>query len=300
LGNCVPSFEKCLLYGRGLNVGNAIFVALNGGRGGNDQCGNELEHGPYFISINPENLPLLREIQTTLVEAFSRTRALENVGGFAFLRHPSDPLVWLNQSVPVGPCEASDVRDLLRRYEETDRSPWFEFFPSLSPEVPLLLEKAGLHLLHRMPVMALQKQEYRPILLRSAVLSPVGSLVLKGLKVAAEAFNSPAPHSDEGLAESILKGKVLAAVSMDGNRVVAFGQAIGNYRIRELAGIATLPSHRRMGHAESVIACLLCQFFDQGGEIAWLTPGDRGAESLYHKCGFREVGTQVAYGLLQA
>jgi predicted GNAT family acetyltransferase len=51
--------------------------------------------------------------------------------------------------------------------------------------------------------------------------------------------------------------------------------------------------YRRRGYAGVVIRALLDRFFTAGGEIAWLTPGDAGAERLYTNLGFVPTATQL-------
>lgn len=240
---------------------------------------------------------LLRAIRDSLIEGLSPGREVERIGGFVYLKHPSDDLVWLNQSVPVATVSTEDLITLLGRYRETNREPFFEFFPVLSPEAPQLLEEAGLTKKHEMPIMVLARDAWRPIDV-TAIARPCGTADLGGcLSAAAEAFGSDSMGSIEDLGAGIENGRVLAAVAFKDSEVVASGQAVGTARIREIAGIGTRPDWRRRGYAEGVIHSLLAQHFGQGGELAWLTPGDDGAEALYVRCGFRTVGMQAVYGV---
>lgn len=240
---------------------------------------------------------LLRAIQQSLVEGLWDARQSERVGGFAYLRHPSDPLLWLNQSVPVGLCTAADVVALVRRYRETDRSPWIEYFADVNPELGTLLEEGGLALQHRMPIMALPPELWREAAFADRARVPRKEDLEPGLRAAGEAFGGPMPSGVDELAASLGSGRVLAAVGYEGEEIVAMGQAIGGPAVREVCGIATRPAWRRRGYGKAVVDCLLEQFFTAGGELAWLTAGDDGAKAVYEKSGFEEIGTQLTYGL---
>lgn len=245
-----------------------------------------------------DKIALLADLRDTLIETASKSREVERIGGFAYLRNPADTLIWTNSSIPVEECTVEDARALVRRYAETGRTPFLEFSIDLSPAVPPVLEKAGLVCLMRAPVMLLDQAAYRPVAYRDRARIPNPKELEEGIAVSAAAFGFPPPQADrtERAIEAIGAGRMLAAVGVDGERVVAAGQAVGNRRVREVVGIGTLPEFRRRGYAAAVIGCLLDQFLDSGGEFAWLTPADDGAESLYTKLGFEPSATQVFYG----
>jgi len=241
------------------------------------------------------HLPLLQTIQDTLVETLSAARDAERIGGFVYLHSPGDSLKWLNQSIPVAPCAPADVRRLIQRYQETQREPWLEFFLDLSPDVPPMLEAEGLVRIQDMPIMVLPRDEWLPARYDHQARIASQPELQPGLEALAEAFGNPVDSG--GVWESICSGRALAAVGFSEHQVVAMGQAVGNAEIREVAGIGTRPSFRRRGYASAVIHCLLDQFFSAGGDVAWLTPGDDGAESVYQRCGFRTGARQVCYGI---
>lgn len=105
------------------------------------------------------------------------------------------------------------------------------------------------------------------------------------------------PGDVESKAKSIEAGRLLSAVGFDGDQIVATGSAIGTRQVREIAGIGTRPAWRRQGYVTAVVDCLLDRHFTLGGELAWLTPGDAEAQSVYAKIGFRTIGVQATYGL---
>ena len=240
---------------------------------------------------------LLQEIQDSLVEGLTPMREPERFGGFLLLRDPSDRIPYLNQSIPVGECTVEDARELIIRYAELGLKPWFEFFPRIAPGVGEILESLGISRLYEMPIMVMHRSDWHPSpFSHKARLSEREDLAA-GLEATAEAFGSPVNGNVESKALSIESGRLLSAVGFEGSQIVASGSAIGTERVREVAGIGTRPAWRRMGYGTAVVECLLERHFTSGGEIAWLTPGDDGAQSTYAKIGFQSIGVQATYGL---
>lgn len=240
---------------------------------------------------------LLQAIQASLVEALSPSRTPERIGGFLYLRHPSNTLKWLNQSVAVAACDRADAKALLERYLATGRTPWLELFPAICPDAIDAIESIGLRRIGEAPIMAMTSAEWRRVDFTGVARSANREDVVVGSRVAAEAFGSFEPLDAEDTWRSVASGRLLFSVALDGDSVVAAGQAVGTSAIREIVGIGTLPDKRRRGFASAVIHCLLNQHFGSGGELAWLTPGDDGPEDLYGKLGFRTIGVQASYGL---
>ncbi len=221
---------------------------------------------------------------------------MQDFGGFRLLQHATDSMVWLNQTIPVGPCDEDDLQKLLVRYQEIGGVPWFEFFPALSPELPDMLSRAGLTSLHEMPVMTLARDQWIDVPFDHKARLANLSDYMEGMRSAAEAFGGEGEIDVESLSKSIESGQSIVAVAYREDQIVGMAQAIGTKEIRELAGIGIRPEWRRKGFAAAMIQCLLAKHFGSGGELAWLTPGDDGAESLYLKCGFVEISKQVCYG----
>jgi hypothetical protein len=242
-------------------------------------------------------LDTLRLLRDSLIEGLGVGRDVVRVGGFVVLFHPSDHLLWMNQSMPVGDVVGGDVVELLRVYSERDRSPWLEFSPELWPEGPAVLEAHGLTCQHTMPVMVMYREEWthrdtsaRPVLKDEVgAMVETASLVFEGVKAS--------PESVSRTQKQVEKGNVLASVVQVGDEIISCGQAIGTSSVREIAGLATLEEHRRRGHCSAVVWELLGRHFGADGSLAWLTPGDETARRLYAGLGFRPIGTQVTYGL---
>ncbi|MBC8064548.1 MAG: GNAT family N-acetyltransferase [Chlorobia bacterium] len=244
-----------------------------------------------------KQIELLAQIRDSLVEGLSPGRIVERVGGFVYLRHASDSMKWLNQTIPVGPVTEANLDSLLVRYRETDRVPFFEFFPDLAPNLPTMLEAHGLTKFNEMPIMTLRRSDWSKKPYEEQAHSATFDDLKPGFEALSEAFGGPLPGGTEELWRAMETGRILAAVGYCGDEIVAMGQAVGTREIRELAGIGTRAAWRRQGFAAAVIESLLDQHFSSGGVLAWLTPGDDGAESVYSGCGFKSVGKQVCYGV---
>nr|WP_239062983.1 GNAT family N-acetyltransferase [Streptomyces sp. SID13031] len=67
--------------------------------------------------------------------------------------------------------------------------------------------------------------------------------------------------------------------------------------VTEIAGVGTLHSHRRLGLGAIATAYATRQAFETGGAtLAWLTPGDDGADRIYRRIGYEPKATAVHLG----
>ena len=67
--------------------------------------------------------------------------------------------------------------------------------------------------------------------------------------------------------------------------------------VTEIVGVGTLHSHRRRGLGALATAYATQQSFETGGAtLAWLTPGDDGADRIYRAIGFAPKATAVHLG----
>ena len=176
-----------------------------------------------------------------------------------------------------------------------------EFFVDLWPDVALALEEKGFRCDKRMPIMVLERSNWQG-LDHDHDVRPVDYSTFSELNVVlAEAFGVEPPEEsdpyDNPSFQRIMSGATLASVILADGKVVGAGFGVGTEQVREIAGIGTLVAYRRRGIAAAVIADLLDRFFGEGGEVAWLTPGDEGAQSVYARLGFEPIAEQVAYEL---
>ena len=244
---------------------------------------------------------LLRRLQDALVESTIPSRTTFNAGGFVIMLTPHDPLIWLNYAVPIGPLTPSSVEEMVSIFRAEKRAPRLEFFVELWPELPASLDANGFTCEKRMPIMVMEPAEWHGFVNMHDV-HELGPLEVDRLNpVLAEAYGMPPPsETDAGdvtMKESLACGRALGAMALIDGKVAGGGYAIGTRAVREVAGIGTREAYRRRGVASAVIANLLDRLFKDGGEVAWLTPGDDSAQFVYARLGFRPIGEQVCYQL---
>ncbi len=214
---------------------------------------------------------------------------------------PSDPLVWLNYAVPIAETSPNGIDEMVEVFRVAERTPRLEFFVDLWPELTTRLEEKGFRCEKRMPIMVLTRDRWHGLNHEHDV-RPVDYSTFSELNVVlAEAFSVEAPEEsdpyDDPSFQRIMAGSTLASVVLADGKVVGAGFGVGTEQVREIAGIGTLVAYRRRGIAAAVIADLLDRFFGEGGDVAWLTPGDEGAQSVYARLGFDPIAEQVVYEL---
>ncbi len=99
---------------------------------------------------------------------------------------------------------------------------------------------------------------------------------------------------DPGLAiiRSKIRRHVLATVvAEDDSGIVGGGSHNPRNGVTELAGIATLPTHRRRGIAAMVAAHLVADAFEGGVELCFLSAETEAVARIYQKVGFVGVAT---------
>ena len=103
----------------------------------------------------------------------------------------------------------------------------------------------------------------------------------------------------DSMTAGLRAGKLLAAgLEVEGELVAGASVQIGG-SVGELAGVWTLPEKQKRGFAFELCQRLLQDYFAAGSELCWLSAAE-GALRLYQKLGFREVGTQLNYGVPEA
>lgn len=104
----------------------------------------------------------------------------------------------------------------------------------------------------------------------------------------------PPPGADliEAARERALAGRVVTGVvdsPTDGILASGIVQRVGD--VAEIAGVATLPSARRLGYASQLTATLARDALLRDVHLVFLSAGDDDAARLYSRVGFRRVGT---------
>jgi ribosomal protein S18 acetylase RimI-like enzyme len=245
---------------------------------------------------------VLLRIQNALIESTKPTREVADAGGFVVLLTPDDPLIWINYAVPTSEATPNDVDEMIAVFQKARRTPRLEFFADLWSDTITSLEQRGFICEKRMPIMVLNRDEWHGLKHNHEIREIDAPKFNEFNKVLSEAFGmenveTTSDPLDDPTYQRIASGATLACFALKDGQVVGGGLGVGTKEIREIAGIGTLKDFRKQGIASAVIAHLLDQFFAQGGEIAWLTPGDDTAQSVYSNLGFRTIAEQVVYEL---
>jgi ribosomal protein S18 acetylase RimI-like enzyme len=183
-----------------------------------------------------------------------------------------------------------------------------------------VLERAGLVLVGREPLMACAPADFKPA---AAAGVAVRALHTHDPDADLAAYLAIRDEDDEGLEqpgqtprdEEIvrLRQSIAAGVgwfalaTLDGEpagtghcqtSANASGEASGNGSadgLGELTAIVTLRALRRRGVAATVTSFLVRQHFAAGGMLAWLSAANDGARSVYARVGFRALGSLLNY-----
>jgi GNAT superfamily N-acetyltransferase len=241
---------------------------------------------------------LLERIQGALVADLERMRDRVDVGPFAaFLDHQTS-FVWMNYAVQVaGDATSEDVETLAEAFEAHGRTPRFEYFEELWPELGGLLDAAGFSTERRIPAMACTADSFRPHDDLRIAVSSVGveDDLDSFARTGDAAFGVPDSELDEARVAStrdgIARGTLQCAIAKVDGEIAGIGCLVGSGEVRELAGIGTLPRFRRQGVASAVSSALIGPHLETGG-LVWLSAGDDAAEAVYSRLGFFRVGTQ--------
>jgi ribosomal protein S18 acetylase RimI-like enzyme len=219
-------------------------------------------------------------------------------GAFAVTVHPENPLPWFNDAVPEAEPTDEDVHSMVAVFRQYSRRPRLEFLRELWPTVPTLLERHGFRLKDTQPALALTRADgYQGTDLpdvRVRLVTPDDAKTIDEIGNMAFAGDGPDPLREAAIRESLGAGRSKAALAFMSDVAVGSGRIVGSPDVREIVSVGTLPQHRRQGVGSAITAFLAKDFFETGGEIAWLTGTDE-AVGLYRRLGFVAVANQVCY-----
>jgi ribosomal protein S18 acetylase RimI-like enzyme len=254
-------------------------------------------------------IDLLRRMEENAIAVAAQRRDVLTVGPFQALLDPHTPMTWVNYAVPIAPLgNAADVDEALaalrRAFDERWRTIRFEFTEELWPDLPAVLERAGLELEARHPVMVVTPAAFQPFCapaVRVRLLTGTeGSEDLAAyLGAGPQCFGGePQTATGEEIArfhEELDSGRLrYGRADLDG-KLAGIACTTPLEEVAELAGVGTLPAVRRRGVAATLCSFLVQDHFDAGGELVWLSAGDAVAQALYERIGFRVTATRLNY-----
>ncbi len=248
----------------------------------------------------------LGRIHDFILQAARLQYAVVVVGPFQALLHLTTDNPWLNYVVPSsyedGTLHFDEHLVALRRlFRSRGRRLRFELIEELCPALPKLLERNGLRLESRHPLMSLASRretlasmEARGVAVRF-ITEDDDLAAYQALKSMAFGWVRPPRQAQaEQLREQMRQGTKFALATID-DVPVGTGGSLPVNRVCEITGVATLPAMRRRGVASTLTSFLVRDHFDKDGDLAWLTAGDDAAAAVYRRIGFHCVGTLVSY-----
>jgi len=216
----------------------------------------------------------------------------------------------LSYAMPVAPMAATrefevSIENLRALFAERGRTLRFEFVEELWPNLAIDLERMGLHLQAREPLMACSANEFRPSRVPDVGVRP---LLAEDADDELDAFLKirdalPADGARRTSATTIARLRETLSQSNDRFALATIaGQPAGTGRcifqaagLGEITAIVTTPAMRRRGVAAAVVSFLLNELFENGGDIAWLNAANEQARSVYARLGFRSIGSLLNY-----
>jgi GNAT superfamily N-acetyltransferase len=238
-----------------------------------------------------------------------RTREVIDVGPFRALLDRTTAMIWVNYAVPIaqpGPDESVNqaLEELGRVFGVRGRRLRFEFNALPWPELPRMLQQAGLEQHDQNPLMVCTPASFTPVaapgvdtrLLASATTDADLRAFQTILRLSFEDHPREVTDADVADLRRRLTGglHLHALATLDG--VPAGAASLSPIdEIAELAGLATHPDMRRRGVAATLSSFLTRQHFDHGGRMAWLSAADQGAQAAYHKVGFQLIDVRLNY-----
>lgn len=259
--------------------------------------------------MESQEAELSRQCDTHARRDAERHREVVDAGPFRALISRDSDLIWLNYAVPLGPLPSveqtqASLEELRQAFAARGRRLRFEFNALAWPDLPAVLERAGLELHAEQPLMVCDPQSLRIVQAPGAsaeLLDDESSdeLLTAFMRIQRLGFDpQPAPVTPADVAslraELASARSLLALVRLDGTPASAAAiSPIGP--VAELAGVATDPDLRRRGGAATVSSFLVREHFRRGGRLAWLSAGDAGAQAAYEQVGFRLIDSRLNY-----
>jgi ribosomal protein S18 acetylase RimI-like enzyme len=211
-----------------------------------------------------------------------------------------------------GPYDAAAVADLLARMRELGVPEQIEWVHDVTPSLLDAVRAEGSLEVEELPLMVLTEPAAAPAIpagVRVRMLSADDEDLLQSVSgVARLAFGPPAevpagaadrdaagaPPSEE--ARGMLRdGRSRIAVAEHPELgVVAAGRHIPQDDVTEVVGVSTLPALQGSGLGAAVTSALLDDAAGLGVGTVFLTAASEPVARLYHRLGFRRVGTGYA------
>jgi ribosomal protein S18 acetylase RimI-like enzyme len=191
----------------------------------------------------------------------------------------------------------------------------FEWVDDTTPALLPLIREAGLDVLEA-PLMVLDRTAFRavdaPPSIDVRILEPDDEAMAAATAVATVGFGAEGtaagpqgirerdaalPQGDLSFRRDRLRRRLtVTAVAENAAGPVAVGSHNPVGDVTELVGVATLPAVRRQGLGGAVTGALVADALAGGADVVFLSAGSEAIARVYHRLGFRRIGTACIAG----
>ncbi|WP_433164629.1 GNAT family N-acetyltransferase [Kribbella sp. CA-247076] len=235
----------------------------------------------------------------------SRSRRPVVAGPLAGMLHERDDAWYMSTMVaaePGRPFDPDAVPGALVAVRKAfaDRGRWLsaELIDEANPGLAEALEAQGMTIVSRPPLLVVEPDGLRVPELPAGVTAhfvTTDEEQAEANAVSADAFEIEGGANFARHADPVDGGCVL--VRVDSVPAASASWTAVADAVTEVAGVGTIRTHRRRGLGSIATAYATQQAFElAGATLAWLTPGDDGADRIYRGLGYAPRATAVHLG----
>jgi len=215
----------------------------------------------------------------------------------------------------LGATEFADLEAVRARQRELGAPEAFEWVHETTPALLPLVREAGLDVLEA-PLMVLERAAFRapdaPPSITVRILDPDDDALAASVAVANVGFGAEGTAAGpEGVRErdaALPQGELsfrrerlrrrftVTAVAENASGPVAVGSHNPVGDVTEVVGVATLPAVRRQGLGGAITGALVNDALAGGADVVFLSAGSEDIARVYHRLGFRRIGTACIAG----
>ncbi|MDX2972444.1 GNAT family N-acetyltransferase [Kribbella solani] len=241
-------------------------------------------------------------IATAQLTGAARSKRQIVAGPLVGLLHESD--AWYLSGVlaaePGQPFEAGDVEWALNTIRQAFAAEgrWVsaELVDEANPGLAQALEANGMTIVSQLPLLVVEPAELVVPESSGVTVKVVASAADQKVANAVSAAAYEMDDADFTFKPDPVDGGAVLVYADDVPVATAAWTAIAD-GVTEVAGVGTIHSHRRRGYGALATAYATQQAFTlAGATLAWLTPGDDGADRVYRRLGYAPKATAVHLG----
>ncbi|TDD45212.1 GNAT family N-acetyltransferase [Kribbella antibiotica] len=237
------------------------------------------------------------------LNGLGRSRRQIVVGPLVGMLHDDDAwfLSTMLAAEPGTPFDPDEVRESLvivrKAFAAEGRWLSAELIEEANPGLAEELESNGMTIVSRPPLLVVEPEDLvQPSLPAGVTVQVIGS---DADQAEANVVSADAYEAEEvGFTyQPVLGDGGAVLVRVDGVAAATAAWTAVADGVTEVAGVGTIHTHRRQGLAGIATAYATQVAFEQAGaSLAWLTPGDDGADRVYRRVGYAPQATAVHLG----